>query len=55
MNGQTITSTINYMDYKEVSGIQFPFIIAQTVGPQSFEFIVSEVKVNEGVSDTDFE
>ncbi|MBU2947912.1 M16 family metallopeptidase [Zobellia uliginosa] len=55
MNGQTITSTINYMDYKEVSGIQFPFIIAQTVGPQSFEFVVSEVKVNEGVSDTDFE
>ncbi|MDB2606308.1 insulinase family protein [Zobellia sp.] len=55
MGGQTITSTINYTDYKEVSGLQFPFIMAQTVGPQSFEFKVSQIKVNEGVSDTDFE
>ncbi|WP_289061235.1 pitrilysin family protein [uncultured Zobellia sp.] len=55
MGGQTMTSTINYMNYKEVSGIQFPFIMAQTVGPQRFEFIVSEIKVNEGVSETDFE
>jgi len=55
MGGQQITSTTNYKDYKEVAGIQFPFTIAQSVGPQSFEFIVSEVKVNEGVSDADFE
>ncbi|CAM3387256.1 M16 family metallopeptidase [Zobellia roscoffensis] len=55
MAGQVMTSTITYMDYKEVSGIQFPFILAQTVGPQRFEFIVSEIKVNEGVSDSDFE
>ncbi|MGS0525382.1 hypothetical protein ACU8V7_09520 [Zobellia nedashkovskayae] len=55
MGGQKITSTINYMDYREISEIQFPFIMAQSVGPQRFEFIVSEVKVNEGISDTDFE
>ncbi|WP_209401720.1 pitrilysin family protein [Pseudozobellia sp. WGM2] len=55
MNGQKITSTINYSDYKEVSGVKFPFVLAQTVGPQSFDFIVTEVKVNEGVSDSDFE
>ncbi|WP_446050161.1 M16 family metallopeptidase [Zobellia laminariae] len=55
MGGQSITSIINYLDYKEVSGIQFPFTMAQTVGPQSFEFKVSEIKVNEGTSDTDFE
>ena len=55
MGGQSITSIINYLDYKEVSGIQFPFTMAQTVGPQSFEFKVSEIKVNEGISDTDFE
>jgi len=55
MGGQQITSTTNFKEYKEVAGIQFPFVVAQTVGPQSFEFIVSEVKVNEGVSDTDFE
>ncbi len=55
MGGQQITSVTNYKDYKEVAGILFPFVLAQTVGPQSLEFIVSEVKVNEGVSDADFE
>jgi zinc protease len=55
MMGQQVTSTIIYSDYREVQGIMFPYSIAQTVGPQSFEFIVSEIKINEGVSDADFE
>ncbi|MFS4492424.1 M16 family metallopeptidase [Maribacter sp. 2308TA10-17] len=55
MMGQQVTSTVIYSDYREVNGIMFPFSIAQTVGPQSFEFIVSEIKINEGVSDADFE
>lgn len=55
MGGQQMTSTINYKDYQEVSGIQLPFILAQTVGPQSFDFKVTEIKINEGVSDSDFE
>jgi hypothetical protein len=55
MGGQEVTSTVNFADYQEVSGILFPFQMAQTVGPQSFEFIVSEVKVNEDVSDADFD
>ncbi|TDT41894.1 putative Zn-dependent peptidase [Maribacter spongiicola] len=55
MQGQQIASTSNFEDYKEVSGILFPYKIMQTVGPQSFEFIVSEIKVNDGVSPTDFE
>ncbi|SHI37511.1 M16 family metallopeptidase [Pseudozobellia thermophila] len=55
MAGQIITSTITYSDYKEVGGVKFPFMLAQTVGPQSFEFKVSDIKVNEGVSDADFE
>lgn len=53
--GQSFTSTINYSDYKEVSGIQFPFGITQKVGPQKLEFIVKEIKVNEGVTPADFE
>jgi predicted Zn-dependent peptidase len=55
MGGQQMTSTANFRDYQVVSGILFPFTIAQTLGPQSFEFKVAEVKVNEGVSDSDFE
>lgn len=55
MGGQQITSTLNYKNYKEVAGIQFPFVLSQTVGPQSFEFTFSEIKVNDGVTDADFE
>ncbi|MDO6471168.1 insulinase family protein [Maribacter sp. 1_MG-2023] len=54
MQGKQIASTSNFEDYKEVSGILFPYKIMQTVGPQSFEFIVSEIKVNDGVSTADF-
>ncbi|WP_179344475.1 M16 family metallopeptidase [Winogradskyella ursingii] len=44
-----------YTDYKEVAGIMFPFKISQTVGPRKFDFMVKEVKVNEGVTDADFD
>lgn len=44
-----------YADYKDVGGIMFPFKISQTMGPRKFDFIVKEIKVNEGVSDADFD
>jgi predicted Zn-dependent peptidase len=53
--GQQVNTTFDYTDYKEVSGIKFPFLFIQTMGPQKFDFIVKEIKVNEGVSDLDFE
>lgn len=53
--GQKMNTTIFYSDYKEVSGIKFPFKMNQTMGPQNFDFIVKEIKVNEGVTDLDFE
>jgi predicted Zn-dependent peptidase len=55
MQGQQMTSTFNFENYQEVDGILFPFKLIQTVGPQNFEFIVSEIKINDGVSDIDFE
>lgn len=54
VQGQQMMSTLGYGDYQEVSGIKFPFKIIQTVGPQSFEFMVKEIKVNEGVDASDF-
>jgi predicted Zn-dependent peptidase len=54
VQGQQMTSTLGYGDYQEISGIKFPFKIMQTVGPQSFEFMVKEIKVNEGVDASDF-
>ncbi len=53
--GQEVVSTFNFGDYKEVNGILFPFTLSQSMGPQSIDFIVSEIKINEGVSDADFE
>jgi hypothetical protein len=55
IQGQRFTSTISYGDYKEVSGIKFPFTLSQTAGPQKLDFTVKEIKVNEGVSAADFE
>ncbi len=53
--GQQMNTTLLYSDYQEVSGIKFPFLLKRTMGPQTFEFIVKEIRVNEGVSDVDFE
>lgn len=55
VQGQQMSTTFTYGDYKEVSGILFPFSLSQTVGAQKVDFIVKEIKVNEGVSDTDFD
>ena len=47
--------TTFYSDYQEIAGIKFPFTIGQTFGPRRFDFKIKEVKVNEGVSDADFD
>ncbi len=52
--GQEITSTLNLNDYKEVKGIKYPFKLTQSIGPQNIEVNISEIKVNEGISDEDF-
>jgi len=52
---QTIEVPTGYSNYQEVTGVKFPFTISQSFGPQSFEFNVSSIKVNEGVNESDFE
>src|SRR6056297_338708 len=54
VQGQQMTSTMGYGDYQEVSGIKFSFKLMQSMGPQNMEFIVKEIKVNEGVEASDF-
>lgn len=51
--GQKMTQIKNLSDYKEVKGIKFPFKTVLNVGME-IEFITSEVKIDEGVKDTDF-
>ncbi|WP_350286459.1 pitrilysin family protein [uncultured Croceitalea sp.] len=55
VQGQTMQQNMRLSDYKDVSGILFPFKLSQTMGPQKFDFIVKEIKVNDGVTPADFE
>ena len=51
--GQTMNKTNSYLDYREVKGVKVPFNLVQNVG---FELNIkmTDVKINEGVSDADF-
>ncbi|WP_299119033.1 pitrilysin family protein [uncultured Tenacibaculum sp.] len=49
-----IKSPTLFLDYKEVNGIKFPHKVTRSFGPQKVDFITTEVKINEGVSDADF-
>jgi zinc protease len=52
--GQTITQTTNYGDYKDVKGVKIPFNIIQNIGFE-LDIKMSDVKINEGVTDADFQ
>ncbi|MEO6348160.1 MAG: pitrilysin family protein [Aquaticitalea sp.] len=53
-NGQSITSVQEFGNYSEVNGVQFPFSMKITAGPQVMTFNMNNVKVNEGVTEADF-
>jgi hypothetical protein len=53
-NGQSMTSTITFNDYKDVKGIKVPHNIIMSQG-RDIDIKISEVKINEGVSDADFQ
>ncbi|WP_445456734.1 M16 family metallopeptidase [Flavobacterium sp. HNIBRBA15423] len=52
--GQKMTQTTYFQDYKDVKGIKFPYKTILNVGME-IELTTSEVKINEGVTDVDFE
>lgn len=52
--GQVAVQEVYYRDYQEVKGIQFPFTTTLNVGIE-IELKTSEIKINEGVSASDFE
>ena len=52
-NGQKMTSTITYGDYKDVKGVKIPYSIVMSQG-REINIKVTDVKVNEGVTDEDF-
>jgi zinc protease len=52
--GKPMTQTTSYGDYREVKGVKVPFNIIQNVGFE-LDIKMSDVKINEGVSDADFQ
>jgi zinc protease len=52
--GNKTTQTTNLGDYREVKGVKVPFNIIQNVGFE-LDIKMSEVKINEGVSNADFQ
>jgi len=52
--GQSITSIEDVSDYKEVNGVMFPHINKVTAGPQVIILSSTSVKINEGVTEADF-
>ena len=53
--GQTFSMTQTSGDYKEVNGIKVPQAISLPLGPgMNIDLTAKEIKVNEGVSDADF-
>lgn len=55
MQGQTQNQESTYSDYKEFNGVLFPAKKSGNLGPQVVEFKLIEAKVNEDVSESDFE
>ena len=45
---------LGFKNYKQVEGILYPFLYNQAFGPQTLEFIVSEILINKGVDKDDF-
>lgn len=52
--GKKMTATTYYNEYKEVKGVKVPFNIVMNIGIE-LNIKVSDIKINEGVSDKDFE
>ena len=54
-DGREVKVPTTFSDYKEVDGILFPHSMGSKMGPMDLNFITKEIKINEGVSDADFE
>jgi len=52
--GQSITNITDYSNYKEVNDVMMPYAWKMSTGPQVIVLDVTEIKVNEGVTEEDF-
>ena len=55
MGGQSQSQEATFSDYKDFNGVKFPAVKSGSLGPQKVEFKLIDAKVNEGVTDADFQ
>src|SRR5690606_35078011 len=55
IGGEKHTTTNYFSDYKDVNGVKYPFKTKSVGKDNSSETITKEIKLNEGVSETDFQ
>ena len=55
MNGNTQSQPTDLLDYKEFDGLKFPTVRDGTMQGQKVTFNLSEVKIDEGVTEADFD
>lgn len=53
INGQLISQTTSFSDYRAVNGIKIPYVSSIDFGMEIL-LTITDVKINEGVSDADF-
>ena len=54
ISGKQLLQTSSFSDYREVNGIKIPYVMTLNVGMEIL-LTTTDVKINEGVSDADFE
>ena len=52
-DGKKMTLMTYYKDYRDVKGVKFPYNIVKNVGIE-LDIKLSDIKINEGVTDADF-
>lgn len=48
-DGETVTSEVNYSDFKNINGVQFPHQVVLSVGPMTLTGKISSIEVNSKV------
>jgi hypothetical protein len=52
-DGKSVTQITNFNDYRVVKGVKVPFNLVQNIGFE-LDIKMTDIKINEGVSDADF-
>ncbi len=54
IQGQSITKTILFSNYQDVDGLKLAFVNTIKAGPQNLVINMTSIKINEGVTEADF-